>query len=116
MGSGTVYQGGSYYQGLFPGPTGPPNESWPDADAPINSSDVTNSNVPPQIVAGAPYVQPGTDAPSDNPQIDASSSVAKPGPNMIAADAVFVQPNAENPLENPAVDASTAQAGANAPN
>ena len=80
MGSGTVYQGGSYYQGLFPGPTGPPNESWPDADAPINSSDVTNSNVPPQIVASAPYIQPGTDAPSDNPQIDASSSVAKPGP------------------------------------
>lgn len=101
---------------LVAGPGAVPNEQWPDADAPINDSNVENNSTPPQIVAGAPFIQPNSGNPADSAEVDASSSVAKPGPNVIAADAVFVQPDSGNPEDNPAVGVSTARAGALAAN
>ncbi|MGA9969861.1 MAG: hypothetical protein WA690_03140 [Candidatus Acidiferrales bacterium] len=119
MGSGYSWiESGSYYQGFFPGPVGPPNQpNNPDVigSASVGAS-VADNAVAPQIQPGAPYQQPGTDAPADNPQVDASSAIAMPGPNVIEPGAVFVQPDTANPEDNAQVDASTARAGANAPN
>jgi len=111
------YPGGvAVFGALLPGPTGPGNVTYDNADPPITPGVTVQDNAnAPQITPGAPYQQPGTANPADSVEIDASTSVAKPGPPQIEAGAAFIQAN-PNPADSVEVDASTARAGALAAN
>ncbi|MFZ3332625.1 MAG: hypothetical protein WA197_18455 [Candidatus Acidiferrales bacterium] len=107
-------EGGSYYQGLVPGPVGPPADIGEVTDiiSSAAASSVADAPNAPQITPGAPYQQPGTENPDSDPQVELSTMTAAPGPNTIAASAGnYVQENTA-PADSPEIDASTAAAGA----
>lgn len=100
--------------GSQPGPYGPlvySSDQWPgnvtydNADAPINDATVENNPTAPQIETdAAPYIQPDTSAPSDNPAVDASSSLAEAPPNQIEPTGEnYQQPNTSAPAANPEI-------------
>ncbi len=107
MGNYTWNTSGSYYFGLFPGPTGPAGQDPNPAAFLISSSSVgatvEDNSVEPQIGAdSAPYVQPDTSAPQENAEVDESS---QGGAIPVSAIAVTEGENYEQPATGaPAVN------------
>ncbi len=97
---------GSYYFGLFPGPTGPPNQDPNPAATLISSSsvgaDVTASDNPSQIEPAVPYQQPDVAAPAANPAITISGA-APPNQIEVEEGVNYIQQDTEAPTANPQV-------------
>jgi hypothetical protein len=112
------YPGGvGVFGALLPGPTGPGNVTYDNANAPITPGvTVQDGAVAPQITPGTtPYQQPNTSAPALDAQVDSSTALAQPGPPQIEAGAAFIQAN-PNPADSIEIDASTASAGSGGSN
>src|ERR1700691_4416442 len=85
MGSSAYGGGVASFGSLVSGPAKPANIEYPNSLAVDNGSNVSDSDVEPQVDSPTPgaFVLPNTGAPSLSTEVAASSSLAEAPPNQI---------------------------------